>query len=175
MKIITAFIAATASLASGYGLAAAHLLSTKKTVVIDASAAKIWDVAKSFDGLNAWHPAVATDEIIKGKNDTAGAVRLLTLKGGGTIKEELLSFDAAKRKFRYKILEGVLPVSDYRSAFVVTSVGKHEAAVTWTGWFKRKDLSDHPAPKEDDKTAIDTIGAVYQAGLDNLKKIVEAE
>ena len=77
-----------------------------------------------------WHPAVATDEIVEGKNNTVGAVRLLTLKGGGTIKEKLLAFDAAGRSFKYAILEGVLPVSDYTSTFAVKSAGKNQSSVT---------------------------------------------
>jgi mxaD protein len=97
------------------------------------------------------------------------------LKGGGTIKEKLLAFDAAGRSFKYAILEGVLPVSDYTSTFAVKSVGKNRSSVTWTGHFKRKNVGDNPADNENDKTARDTIGGVYQGGLDNLKKIVEAK
>jgi len=162
-------------LACGYTWAAAPPLTTSKTITIDAPAAKVWRAAKDFNGLNAWHPAVATDEIVEGKNNTVGAVRLLTLKGGGTIKEKLLRFDPAGRSFKYAILEGVLPVSDYTSTFVVKSVGKDKSTVTWTGHFKRKNVGDNPAENENDKTARDTIGGVYQAGLDNLKKIVEAQ
>jgi len=175
MKINTAIIVGLSMLACGYTWAAAPPLTTSKTITIDAPAAKVWRAAKDFNGLNAWHPAVATDEIVEGKNNTVGAVRLLTLKGGGTIKEKLLRFDPAGRSFKYAILEGVLPVSDYTSTFVVKSVGKDKSTVTWTGHFKRKNVGDNPAENENDKTARDTIGGVYQAGLDNLKKIVEAQ
>ncbi len=125
--------------------------------------------------MNSWHPAVAKDEIVEGKNNTVGAVRLLTLKGGGTIKEKLLRLDPAGRSFKYAIIEGFLPVSDYTSTFVVKSAGKDKSSVTWTGHFKRKNVGDNPADNENDKTAVDTIGGVYQGGLDNLKKIVEAK
>jgi mxaD protein len=162
-------------LACGYTWAAAPPLTTSKTITIDASAAKVWNAAKDFNGLNTWHPAVAKDEIVEGKNNTVGAVRLLTLKGGGTIKEKLLRFDPAGRSFKYDIIEGVLPVSDYTSTFVVKSVGKNKSSVTWTGHFKRKNVGDNPADNENDKTAVDTISGVYQSGLENLKKIVEAK
>jgi mxaD protein len=162
-------------LACGYTWAAAPPLTTSKTITIDAPASKVWRAAKDFNGLNTWHPAVATDEIVEGKNNSVGAVRLLTLKGGGTIKEKLLRFDPAGRSFKYAILEGVLPVSDYTSTFVVKSVGKDKSTVTWTGHFKRKNVGDNPADNENDKSAVDTMGGVYQGGLDNLKKIVEAQ
>ena len=175
MKINTAIVVGLSMLTCGYTWAAAPPLTASKTITIDASAAKVWRAAKDFNALNTWHPAVATDEIVEGKNNTVGAVRLLTLKGGGTIKEKLLRFDPAGRSFKYAIIEGVLPVSDYTATFVVKSVGKDKSSVTWTGHFKRKNVGDNPADNENDKTAVDTIGGVYQGGLENLKKIVEAK
>lgn len=175
MKINAAIVAGLCFLAGGYTHAAAPRLNVSKTVEINASADKVWHTAKDFNGLHTWHPAVAADEIVEGKNNTVGAVRLLTLKGGGTIKEKLLNYNPAGRSFKYAIVEGVLPVSDYTATFSVKPVGKDKSSVTWTGHFKRKDVRDNPGDKENDKTAVDTISGVYQSGLDNLKKIVEAQ
>jgi mxaD protein len=175
MKIRTATVFAISVLACGYALAAAPPLTTSKTITIDASASKVWNAAKDFNGLNTWHPAVATDEIVEGKNNTVGAVRLLTLKGGGTIKEKLLVFNSAGRTFKYAILEGVVPVSNYTSTFAVKSIGKDKSSVTWSGHFKRKNMGDNPADNENDKTAVDAVGGIYQSGLDNLKKTVEGK
>jgi mxaD protein len=175
MKIDTAIIFGLAALASGYAWPAAPVLHATKTVVIEASASKVWHTANDFNALNTWHPAVASDQILEGTNDTVGAVRLLTLKGGGTVKEKLLGYDAAAHSFKYTILESVLPLSDYTSTFVVKSLGKGKSEATWSGRFKRKDIGDHPGDKENDKAAIDTANAIYQGGLDNLKKIVEAK
>jgi mxaD protein len=175
MKINTAIGVGLSLLACGYTWAAAPWLTATKTITIDAPAAKVWDLTKDFDALNTWHPAVAKDEIVEGKNNTVGAVRLLTLKGGGTIKEKLLHFDPAGRSFKYAIIEGVLPVSDYTSTFSVKSLGKGKSSVTWSGRFKRKNVGDNPGDKENDKTAVDTIDGVYQSGLENLKKIAEAK
>jgi mxaD protein len=175
MNIKNAIIVGISVLACGYSLAAAPVLHTSKTIAIDASAYKVWHTAKDFNGLNTWHPALASDAIVEGTNNTVGAVRLLTLKGGGTIKEKLLAFDAAHHSFKYSIVESVLPVSDYTSTFAVKSLGKGKSSVTWSGRFKRKNTGDNPGDKENDKTAIDTIDGVYQSGLDNLKKVVEAK
>jgi hypothetical protein len=65
-------------------------------------------------------------------------------------------------------------VSDYTSTVTVTSAGKDKSTVTWSGSFKRKDTSDKPAANADDATATNTMGGVYQGGLDNLKKMMEA-
>jgi mxaD protein len=175
MKLKRAIVFGFSVLACGYALAAAPRLTTSKTITIDAPAAKVWHASRDFNGLATWHPALASDEIVEGKNNTVGAVRLLTLKGGGTIKEKLLAFDPAGRSFKYTILESVLPVSDYTSTFVVKSAGKGKSTVVWSGHFKRKNVGDNPGDKENDKTAVDTIDGVYQSGLDNLKKMVEAQ
>ena len=175
MKINTVIIAGLSLLACGYSWAAAPRLTTSKSITIDAPAGKVWKMVKDFNGLNTWHPAVATDEIVEGKNNAVGAVRVLTLKGGGTIKEKLLVFNSAGRSFKYSIVEGVLPVSDYTSILTVKSGGKNKAVVTWSGRFKRKNVGDNPGANEDDKTAVDTINGVYQGGLDNLKKLAEGK
>src|SRR6202051_533677 len=145
MKINTALVAGLFVLASGYACAAAPPLTTSKTVTIDSPATKVWLTVKDFNGLNTRHPAVATDEIVEGKNNTVGAVRVLTLKGGGTIKEKLLAFNPAGRSFTYAIVEGVLPVSGYTATLVVKPVGKDKSKETWTGDFKRKNGGDNPA------------------------------
>lgn len=173
MKIIRAIALTTTVLASGYAAAAAPRLHVAQSVEINAPAHKVWKAVENFDALNTWHPAVAKDEIVEGTNNTPGAVRLLTLKDGGTIKEKLLAMEPKAHKFRYEMLDTVLPVSDYKSTLTVTSAGKGKSTVTWTGNFRRKDTGDSPADNANDKTATDTITSVYQGGLQNLKKMLE--
>jgi hypothetical protein len=57
----------------------------------------------------------------------------------------------------------------------VKPAGKNKSRVTWSGHFKRKNVGDNPADNENDKTATDAVAGVYQGGLDNLKKISEAQ
>lgn len=175
MKTIMAMAFTMSLLASAASGAAAPELHVKKSVTLAAPADKVWDAVKNFNELNTWHPAVASDELVSGTNNTPGAVRLLTLKGGGTIKEKLLEFDATGHRFRYAIVEGVIPVTHYTSNLVVTSLANDKTLVTWSGRFKRKNVGDTPADNENDKAATDAISGVYQAGLDNLKKIVAAK
>jgi mxaD protein len=175
MKINSAILLGICVLACGSALAAAPVLHVTKTITIDASASKVWNASKDFNGLATWHPALASDEIVEGTNNSVGAVRLLTLKGGGTIKEKLLAFSGPNRTFKYAIVEAVIPVSDYTSTFAVKSLGKGKSSITWSGRFKRKDVGANPSDKENDQAATDAITGVYSSGLDNLKKIVEAK
>ena len=175
MRTLKTIAFAALAAVSVAAVAAAPVLKVSKEVTIEAAPDAVWAKIKDFGALNTWHPAVEKDEIVSGKDNEAGAVRLLTLKGGGTIKEKLLAHDAAHHRFEYAILEGVLPVSDYTSSVVVTSAGNGKSTVTWSGSFKRKDTGDKPAADADDATATKAMSGVYQAGLDNLKKILEAK
>jgi mxaD protein len=175
MKHFAAIAGLTLAAASSLSFAAAPVLTQSKSITINAPVAKVWDASKDFGALNTWHPAVESDKIVEGTDNQVGAVRVLTLKGGGTIKEKLLSIDAANHTFKYAILEGVLPVTSYTSTFMVKAAGEGKSTVTWSGEFKRKDVGDHPADNANDKTAVDTMGGVYQGGLDNLKKNLEAK
>jgi mxaD protein len=175
MKMKSALLIGMSFFVSGYAMAAAPWLHASDTVTIDAPASKVWSTVKDFNGLNTWHPALASDEIVEGTNNKVGAVRVLTLKGGGTIKEKLLAFDDKGRMFKYAIVESVLPLSHYSSVLGVKSTGKGKSSVTWSGHFKRKNSGDSPADGENDKAAVDTANSVYSGGLDNLKKMLEAK
>ena len=115
------------------------------------------------------------DELVAGRNNRPGAERKLTLGDGGTLHEKLLGFDDQHHRFKYEILDGVLPVSHYTATVAVKAAGKNRSKVTWSGTFQRKDTGPHPDAGADDAAATTAIGGVYQAGLDNLKKILDAK
>jgi mxaD protein len=176
MKNILRLLAATALLLTAtVSFAAAPLLKVTRTVTIDAPADQVWAKCGDFDALDRWHPAVAKDTLTKGKNNVPGAVRHLDIKGGGYVNEELLHYSAKDHYYSYRILDSVLPVSDYHSTLRVKAIGADKSVVTWTGTFKRKDLSATPADNANDKAATDAISGVYQSGLDNLKQSLEAK
>jgi mxaD protein len=153
----------------------APVLTVTKSIDVAAPASAVWDVVKDFDALNRWHPAVARTEIVEGSNNAVGAVRVLTLGDGGTVREKLLAYEADGRSMTYSILEGVLPVSDYESTITVAENGGTASTVTWSGSFRRKDTGPTPAAGADDAAATGTMESVYQGGLDNLKRMAEAQ
>jgi uncharacterized membrane protein len=71
MKGMTVITFTLAFAAVGVAWAAAPELSVKKTATIAAPADKVWAATKNFDGLNTWLPALASDEIVSGSNNTA--------------------------------------------------------------------------------------------------------
>jgi mxaD protein len=146
--------------------AASSSLYVIKSINIDAPAAKVWDKISKFGDLGAWHPAVAKTEITAGKDFKVGAKRTLTLQDGGKINEKLTAYSAKNKSMSYIITDSVLSVTAYASTLHVYSNGAEKSVVVWEGSF----LPKAPA---DEKTASDTIGGIYDGGLNNLKKISE--
>jgi len=149
-----------------------------REVVIKAEPAKVWAMVKDFGGLQKWHPAVESSTA-ETKPDEAGTPllhRTLNLKGGGTILEKETAHSDEEMKFEYRIVEGVLPVSGYRANFSVKAgATPNESIVNWTGRFYNK-ANKVDAPKgEDNETAVKAVEGVYDAGLENLKKLLEAQ
>ena len=62
------------------------------------------------DFLDEISAACERDEIVKGTNNQAGAVRKLTIKDGPSFTEELLAFDEGTHSYRYRIVESPLPI-----------------------------------------------------------------
>lgn len=140
-------------------------------ITINAAPGVVWEKIKNFDGLKDWHPAVADSAADQGNN--VGSVRLVKLKGGGTISETLESYDAAKMKYSYRAKDGgALPVSNYTSTISVTGEG-NVSTVEWRGAFYRGFPNNDPPPEQNDEAAIKAVTGVYQSGLANLKKLAE--
>ena len=175
MKRSIALLALVALAAPWAALAAApDTLRVSETVEIKAPVAKVWATIKDFDSLNTWHPAFAKDEIVKGTNNKVGAVRQLTVKDGPTFSERLLAFRSRSHSFKYMIIDpSPLPIQNYLSTISAKSGPDGTTVVTWTGTFKRKNVSDNPPDAESDAGVTKFITGVYRAGLDNLKKMIE--
>jgi len=91
-------------------------------------------------------------------------LRKLTLHGGGTILERLEGKDDQEQSYSYSILESPLPVSGYHSRI---RVGRGKSAgsctVEWSSEFEPAGAPESEAAK--------TIRGIYEAGLENLRKI----
>lgn len=151
----------------------AEVLKVNKTVTINASPDAVWAKCGNFNAIDAWLSVAAGTTLTRGENNVPGAQRRIDVKGGGIVEEELLAYSADGHAFEYRILGGVLPVSDYRSTFTVKPDGAGRTLVTWSSTFRRKDTGPHPAADANDGTALGAIGGLYATGLADLKRMVE--
>lgn len=134
-------------------------LDTKLPLAADA----VWRSIGGFNALPSWHPAIASSEAT---GEGKGATRTLTLAGGGSIVERLEDADPARRSYRYSILSGPLPVADYLSELQVKDNGDGTSTVEWSSEFQPKGANEGEA--------VAVMQGVYQAGLDNLRKMFGA-
>ncbi len=163
-------------------------VKVEESIVINSSADKVWELIKDFDNLHTWLPVVESSEA-QGGNEK-GATRVLTLKGGGTITEELKSYKANKKSMKYRITEmssaktvhhelsgeevevPVLPVNNY-SATISVKDKDGKAEVKWKSAFYRAFLNNEPPAEMNEDAGITAVTSVFKAGLENLKSIAE--
>ena len=142
-------------------------LNVYQTIDIAAPARKVWDTVKNWDNLHGWHPAFASTQLVSGQNNTVGSVRKLTLKDGPSFDEELLVFDDAAMKLRYKIIgEAPLPITNYDSTIQVLATGASKSTVVWRSSFV-------PKPGAKDNVVMEAVTQLYLGGLQNLKQSIE--
>ena len=147
---------------------------TTETVEISGPPEKVWAVIGNFQDMS-WHPAIEKTEG-KGGNGPE-ATRTLTLKGGGTIQEELAKFEPEQKSYSYRITAvdvKVLPVTNYSSTITVTPAEGGKSTVEWRGAFYRGYPNNDPPPELNDEAAVKAVSGVYRAGLDALKAKVES-
>ncbi|MCJ2055197.1 SRPBCC family protein [Methylobacterium sp. J-048] len=142
-----------AALALAASTVAGHALEVTRSADVAAPPAKVWQTIGEFCGIGDWHPAI--EKCVLSDKDGL-KVRTLSLKGGGTLKEEQVSRDDKVMSYTYTILEGPLPVADYKSTLAVAPEGTG-SKVTWSGTFNAKGAPD--------TVAVDAIQGIYESGL----------
>lgn len=170
LALTMAFLVLVPTVASAHGPTRQKVT---ETVEINAPADKVWEAIGDFQDMS-WHPAVAKVDG-KGGNE-ANATRVLTLQSGGTIAEALTKYEADKKRYKYEITDvdvKVLPVNNYSSMLSVKGDGD-TSKVEWRGAFYRGFMNNDPPPELNDEAAKKAVSGVYRAGLDALKKKLEA-
>lgn len=149
-----------------------------KEVTVNAPADKVWGVIENFCAIADWHPAVFAADCNKATGTEVGSTRVLTIgdEGGAQIHEELQKFDAETMTMKYKISKtdnSVLPVTTYSAFLSVADNGDGSSTVTWRGGFYRAYPNNNPPAELSDEAAVNAVNAVYDAGLANIKALLE--
>jgi len=156
------------------------------TVTIDAPADKVWDVIGQYNDLS-WLPLVKSTHADKGNKK--GSIRVLTLKNGGQITEELKDYKADKMTYKYKITDmstvktiqhagqdediPVLPVENYAAKISVKAKGSR-SIVTWIATYYRGYVNNNPPEELNEKAADAAVTQVLKTGLTSLLKKFDA-
>lgn len=133
------------------------------SIIIDAPVEAVWAVARDFNGLPGWAPAL-TDSVIEGglDADVVGCVRSMHLQGGALVRERLLELDDARYLFSYSFETPAFPVTDYLSTFELIPVTNGERTFAqWSGTFGE-------AAGDEGKYEVIISRDVYAGGLASL-------
>lgn len=132
-------------------------LSVEKTLVINATAAEVWDFAGGWTGLDVLAPEAIQNAVSNG--NTVGSFRDVNLKGGGVVHETMV--DKGPTSYSYIIIESPLPVSNYKSTISVKDIGNGQSLFSWKSNFIAEGVSDEEAVK--------IFDGLYQGAIDVLK------
>lgn len=132
--------------------------------VIDAPADQVWSVIRDFNGLPAWHPAIAESRIEQQQSaDRIGCVRNFRTRDGGTIRERLLTLSDYDYECTYSILESPMGVDNYVATLKLTPVTDgNRVFAEWSAEF------DCAEGRERELSQFIGQG-VFQGGFDALK------
>lgn len=159
---------------------------TEETITINAPAEKVWGLMKDFGDIANWHSEVFTSPAQGG--NLKGGTRVLTLKDGNTITEELKKYDEDKMSYSYKITDmstvktinyaGVdekvpaIPVANFSATISLEAKGD-TTVVTWKAGYYRAYTNNNPPEEMNEATANAAVKEFVTTGLIDLKNLAE--
>ena len=133
--------------------------------VIGASADRVWERIRDFNGLPRWHPRIRDSRIEDAlPADKVSCIRNFNLQNGDNIREQLLGLSDYDMFCTYSILESPMPLTDYVATIRLTPIT--DGARCFAEW--TAEFSCDPANEDD---LVNGIGNdVFQSGFDALKR-----
>lgn len=144
------------------------MIRVRRSTVIDAPIAAVWEIVRDFNGHDRWHPAVARSDLEAGRRtDQIGAVRSFTLAGGERVRERLLTLSDKDHRLRYSIVDSDVPLGNYVAEMALKPVTDGDR--TFWSWSSRFEA---PPGREHELTDLVAEG-VYEAGFAAVRARVE--
>ncbi len=136
------------------------------STVINAPIERVWHVVRDFNGLPSWMAGMKASEIEYSKESTAiGAVRRVTLDGGGILRERLEQLSEADHQIAYSVVDGQLPVNKVMTSMRLLSIT--DMYWTYAEWSSR--FETEPGKE---KEGVQYMTRVFNAGFRQLKRFL---
>jgi hypothetical protein len=175
-RILAALLLLVAPVAPQTARAEARELGVAQSIVINAPAEQVWEVAGDFVGVPRWLTVIPSSKLILGRNREVGCIRELTRGNGTKVQEKLIEYDPWNMTLTYTYVGGQPLVSDYFATMLVKDLGDGKTRVDWKARFRRLDYwTDEPPPGQEDATLVSLFNRIYSGGLESLKKVVEGQ
>ena len=133
--------------------------------VVNASAARVWERVRDFNGMPKWHPRIRDSRIEDAlPSDKVGCIRNFNLQNGDNIREQLVGLSDYDLFYTYAILESPMPLADYVATLRLTPVTDGERTfIEWSAEFS--------CDPDDEADLVTRIGTnVFQGGFDALHR-----
>jgi len=145
------------------------MVTVRRSTIIDAPIAAVWEILRDFNGHDRWHPAVARSVVDGGlKPDQVGAVRNFVLTGGEHVRERLLTLSDTAHRLRYAIVDSDVPLINYIAEVALKPVTDGDR--TFWSWSSRFDT---PAGRERELARLVAEG-IYESGFEAVRSRVQA-
>ena len=141
------------------------MIEVYRTSVIPAPAKHVWALVRDFNAMPEWNPTITTSTIEDGPADRIGCRRRLVFDDGSTWIHELTGLSDAEMTISYAIV-GVpeatrVPMRNYHATIHLEPVVDGDRC--FIAWRATLETENESAVRE-------RAGAVFQAGLDGLKR-----
>lgn len=142
-------------------------VNVRRSTVIHAPVAQVWEILRDYNGHDRWHPAVADSELEDDHaTDMIGAVRSFHLTGGEHLREQLLSLSDHDFSFSYCIVQSPIPLNEYVAHVRLIPITDGNA--TYWEWH-----SSFVAPDGREKELGELVGdGVYTAGFEAIRAML---
>ena len=130
---------------------------------------EVWNILRSFNGHDYWHPSVSQSEIEKGEpEDKIGCIRSFRLASGEELKEQLVTLSDSETMFRYSIIEAPIPLFNYIAELRLIPVTvQNHCFIQWKAKFQT------PSERTDELMEL-VKNQVQRAGIQALEKEIIA-
>lgn len=125
---------------------------------VNAAASRVWDIVARFESLAEWHPGVVGSAA---DGEAPGAVRTVVLQDGTRLRECLTEWDDGGRRYSYVLVDGPLPVRNYKARLEVIETGPATCRLDWQARFDAVEEGQGPA-------LASLLGGNFSAGLANI-------
>lgn len=130
------------------------MATLRSTARIARPAADVWAVVSDAGTISTWFPDIE-------KSSADATSRSCTLAGGTVLDEDIVTNDAALRRFQYRIHPGALPVEQHLGTVDVIEVGPADTLVVYSTEITPDSLSR-------------VMGPSIEAGVQGLKATLES-
>lgn len=143
-----------------------HTGTVKKSILVKAPKEKVWKKVSNLVGLPSWLVDCKKTVYLSNKKRGIGAIREITFNDGNTIEEHVVAWKD-REYFTYVATEG-LPLRAYVATISIKPKSRNSVQLTWQSYLNSKKMTE----KEFLEFLV-FMGTFYEAGLSNLKEILE--